>query len=56
MRVWLQQGAQSIEALNVCDRLGVEVVAGECILMFAKPTGIHRAHRFVCDILHRLPA
>jgi predicted CoA-binding protein len=55
-RVWLQQGAESLEALNECDRLGLDVVAGECILMFANPTGIHRAHRFVANLLHRIPA
>jgi predicted CoA-binding protein len=53
-RVWLQQGAQSIEALNECDRLGIDVVAGECILMFANPTGIHKAHRVVARLLHKV--
>src|SRR5690349_17563262 len=45
--VWLQQGAESFEARYVCEQLGLDVVSGECILMFAKPKGIHRAHRFV---------
>src|SRR4051812_28232285 len=26
-RVWLQQGAESLEALNVCDQLGIDVVS-----------------------------
>jgi hypothetical protein len=41
--VWLQQGAQSPEIVALCDQLGLETVAGECILMFAKPTGVHRS-------------
>jgi predicted CoA-binding protein len=55
-RVWLQQGAESQEGLKVCEQLGVDVVSGECILMFARPTGIHRAHRFVRHMMHGLTA
>ena len=53
--VWLQQGAESAEALTVGAELGLSVVAGECILMFAGPTGIHRAHRWLRQVTHRLP-
>src|SRR5688572_3347634 len=45
--VWLQQGAQSAEVLRACAELGLDTVAGECILMFAKPTGVHKAHWWV---------
>lgn len=55
-RVWLQQGAESPYVLGVCRELGVEVISGECILMFAKPTGIHKAHRWIAEVLHPLPA
>lgn len=55
-RVWLQQGAQSLEALDVCKQLGVDVVGGECILMFAHPTGVHKAHQIVRRVFHSLPA
>jgi predicted CoA-binding protein len=55
-RVWLQQGASSAQALNACKELGVDVVDGECILMFADPKGIHKAHRFVRQVFHWLPA
>jgi len=30
-------------------------VVGECILMFANPHGIHRAHRVIEGALGRLP-
>ena len=53
--VWLQQGAESPEALSVGAELGLNLVAGECILMFAGPTGIHRAHRWLRQVTH-LPA
>jgi predicted CoA-binding protein len=55
-RVWLQQGAGSPEVLRVCQELGVEAVAGECILMFAKPTGYHKAHQWVNRLLGKFPA
>jgi len=53
--VWLQQGAESPGALRLGAELGLDVVAGECILMFAQPTGIHRVHRWLRQITHRLP-
>lgn len=55
-RVWLQQGAESPYVLSVCRDLGIEVIAGECILMFAKPTGIHKAHHWIQGVFGRLPA
>jgi predicted CoA-binding protein len=55
-RVWLQQGASSPEALAVAEAKGLSVVHGECILMFAEPTGsFHRVHRLVWKVLGRLP-
>jgi predicted CoA-binding protein len=55
-RIWLQQGAESPQALRACAELGLEVVAGECVLMFARPTGIHKAHRWVWGVLGKIPA
>jgi predicted CoA-binding protein len=49
--VWLQQGAESMEAENLAAKLKLSLVSGECILMFANPTGIHRAHRFVRRVM-----
>src|SRR6266516_2867249 len=53
--VWLQQGAESPEALRVGAELGLNVVAGECILMFARPTGSHRVQHWLQRVTHRLP-
>jgi predicted CoA-binding protein len=55
-RVWLQQGASSPAVLLLCRELGIEAVADECILMFAAPHGIHKAHRWINQVLQRLPA
>ena len=54
--VWLQQGAESPGAVRLGAELGLDVVAGECILMFARPTGIHKAHRWLRQVTHGLPA
>ena len=55
-RVWLQQGSQSPQVILVCSELGLETVAGECILMFAQPTGVHKAHNWIWGWLGKLPA
>jgi len=56
-RVWMQQGAESPEALRLCRDAGLEAVAGECILMFAEPTGFfHRLHRGLWRLLGKLPS
>lgn len=54
--VWLQQGAESDEALKLCHELGLVVVERECILMFAQPKGFHKLHRWVWGALGKLPA
>lgn len=53
--VWLQQGAESDAVIAACAELGLEVVAGECVLMFANPRGVHKAHRWLWRILGKLP-
>jgi predicted CoA-binding protein len=55
-RVWLQQGAEGPFVTLACDELGLDVIAGGCILMFAKPTGVHKAHRWVWKVMGKLPA
>jgi len=54
--IWLQQGSESPEVLNACHELGVNVISGECILMFAKPAGYHKVHRWINGFLGKLPA
>ncbi len=55
-RVWLQQGAESKEAVRFCEEHGMSVVHGECMLMYAPPTAFpHRAHRFFRTLVGRMP-
>ena len=55
-RVWMQQGAESDEAVRFCHEHGIEAIHGECILMFAEPAGfVHRLHRWLRGIVGKLP-
>ncbi|HZP49043.1 MAG TPA: CoA-binding protein [Vicinamibacterales bacterium] len=45
--VWLQQGSDSADVVARCRELGMEPIAGECILMYARPTGVHRLHGWI---------
>jgi uncharacterized protein len=53
--VWLQQGAESPDVLQACQDLRLNVVSGECILMFASPRSYHKLHRAVWRWLGKLP-
>jgi uncharacterized protein len=55
-RVWLQQGSESPEVVKACRDAGLDVISGECILMFARPTGYHKVHRGLRQLLGKLPA
>lgn len=55
-RVWLQQGAESREAVASCKENDISVIHGHCILMFAEPTAFpHRLHRYIWRLLKKLP-
>lgn len=54
--IWIQQGAESDEAIHFCKEQNVNVIYSECILMFAEPAAFfHRAHRWVWGVLGKLP-
>ena len=53
--VWLQQGAESTEVLAQARQLGLSVISGKCILMYAPPVGsFHGLHRFVMKLIGQL--
>ena len=46
-RVWLQRGSESPDAIAYCAANGIQVISGECILMFAEPAAFyHKIHKF----------
>jgi predicted CoA-binding protein len=55
-RIWLQQGAESKDAIQYCQDNGMSVVYGKCIMMFAQPMKfMHKPHRWVMGLLGQLP-
>ena len=55
-RVWMQQGAESESAIRFCEEHGIDVVHGQCIMMFAKPAALpHRMHKWVRKMTGTLP-
>jgi predicted CoA-binding protein len=50
-KIWMQQGSQSEAAIRAARAHGMTVVAGECVLMYARPRGVHRLHRFFHELL-----
>jgi uncharacterized protein len=55
--IWLQQGTESGEAIQYCQDHGIQVISGECLLMFLEPvTFFHRIHRGIRRLIGRLPS
>ena len=55
-RIWVQQGAESAAALRAAEELGLDVVHGQCILMFAEPVGsFHGVHRWIWKLIGKIP-
>jgi uncharacterized protein len=54
--LWIQQGAESKEALAFCKEKNLSAVSGHCILMFAEPAGsFHTVHRWFKNLFGGLP-
>jgi hypothetical protein len=53
--VWIQQGAETKEAVEVSRQNGVKLVSGACIMMHANPAGVHRFHRFLSRFFGAFP-
>ncbi len=55
-RVWIQQGAESDEAVRFCEQHGVAVVHHQCVLMYPESAAFpHRVHRGLLKLFRRLP-
>lgn len=54
-RIWMQQGSESTTAVEFCRENGIDVIHGECILMYAQPTGFHKFHRWIWGLFGKLP-
>ncbi len=53
--IWIQQGAESNQAIDAANRLGLNFVSKKCILMYAPPVNsLHKFHRSITRIFGRL--
>ncbi len=53
--IWVQQMAESKEALNELEGSGINYITKECILMHYKPHSIHKFHAAIRKFFRRFP-
>lgn len=53
--IWIQQGAETKEAVEIAKENGTKLVHGACIMMHASPTGVHKFHRFLSKLFGAFP-
>jgi predicted CoA-binding protein len=47
--IWIQNGCESDEAINIAKENNVNLVYKECFLMYAWPKGIHKFHQVISN-------
>ncbi|MCX6154881.1 MAG: CoA-binding protein [Candidatus Kapabacteria bacterium] len=56
VRVWLQQGTGSTEALKFCMENAIQAVNNECIFMFLEGSmHIHKVHKWINKLIGKYP-
>lgn len=53
--IWVQQGSQTPDIIEKAISGPLNIIYGNCILMFAKPSGGHSIHRFILKLFGKLP-
>ena len=54
-QIWIQQMADTKEALDELKDSGINFISGECILMHYKPHSIHKFHGSLKKLIGRFP-
>jgi predicted CoA-binding protein len=55
-KIWMQQGSESLNAIKFCNDNNIDVVHGECIMMFSEPVNsIHKFHRGLWKLFGKYP-
>jgi predicted CoA-binding protein len=54
-QIWIQQMADSKEAVDELKGSDINYITGECILMHYKPHSIHKFHRAISKFFGRFP-
>ena len=54
--IWIQQHSDSAEALELAKENGINLIYGECIIMFISPKqNFHKFHMFIKKLFGRMP-
>ena len=53
--IWIQQAAESKEALKELQGSDINYITGECILMYYKPHSVHKFHKTLKKFFGRFP-
>jgi predicted CoA-binding protein len=53
--IWIQQMADSEEALEALKDTDINYITGECILMYYKPHSFHKFHAGILKFFRRFP-
>ena len=54
-QIWIQQMADSKEAINELKDTDINFITGECILMHYKPHSFHKFHKTLKKIFGKFP-
>lgn len=54
--IWMQPGAESDEAIRICEQYGITCITGQCVMMHAPPVrSIHKVHRWIARLFGKMP-
>lgn len=53
--IWIQQGAETKEALDSAKNSDIKLVSGACIMMHSDPAGVHKFHGFLTKLFGAYP-
>jgi predicted CoA-binding protein len=53
--IWIQQGAETKDAIENARNNNVKMVSGTCIMMHANPSGVHKFHGALARLFGAFP-
>lgn len=53
--IWIQQHSDTKSAVELANSNGINLITGECILMYIKPDGLHKFHVFLKKLFGTYP-
>ena len=54
--IWIQQGSETKEALELARKNGINLISGQCILLAAEPVkGFHKFHKVIAQLFRMYP-